>query len=78
MHCKVTVVTQCGIGKSIEQIETGNRSTCIKIVHWFFFIKVQMQFNGESIVTSINSTGTVGCLYAPQKESEPILKKLTQ
>lgn len=36
-----------------------------------------MQFNGESIVASINSTATVECLYAPQKESESILQKLT-
>lgn len=35
-----------------------------------------MQFNGESIVASISSTGTVGCLYAPQKDSEPILQKI--
>lgn len=34
-----------------------------------------MQFSGESIVASINRTGTVGCLSAPQKKSEPILQK---
>lgn len=34
-----------------------------------------MQFSGESIVASINRTGTVGSLSAPQKKSEPILQK---
>lgn len=75
MHCKVTVVTQCGTSKSMEQIKRDWKQIHMNKNSQLIFLKVQMQFSGESIVASINRTGTVGCLSAPQKKSEPILQK---